>query len=287
MKAQIREGAVRANGISFATLEAGDGPLVLLLHGFPDNAWTWEYQLLALAREGYRAVAPFLRGYPPSDVPPEPFDTEDLASDVRALVGALGERSADVVGHDWGALAAMNAAALYPEVFTRAVSIGVGHPRTVVNIFSSPEQLHYAFHVWLLQLERFGEFALRANDFALVDYLWRHWSSQQPSPGHVARVKKTLNEPGVVAAVLGYYRGLVRIPVDKPDFYAKATQNIQVPMLVVYGEDDPARAVSVGEGPFFDGEYRREIVPGAGHFVHCEQPEQLTRLVLEQLSPTE
>ena len=108
----------------------------------------------------------------------------------------------------------MNAAALYPEVFTRAVSIGVGHPRTVVNIFSSPEQLHYAFHVWLLQLERFGEFALRANDFALVDYLWRHWSSQQPSPGHVARVKKTLNEPGVVAAVLGYYRGLVRIPVD-------------------------------------------------------------------------
>ena len=101
MKAQIREGAVRANGISFATLEAGDGPLVLLLHGFPDNAWTWEYQLLALAREGYRAVAPFLRGYPPSDVPPEPFDTEDLASDVRALVGALanGRRTSwDTIG---------------------------------------------------------------------------------------------------------------------------------------------------------------------------------------------
>jgi pimeloyl-ACP methyl ester carboxylesterase len=285
MSTVIREGQIRANGVSFATLEAGDGPLVLLLHGFPDNAWTWEHQLSSLARAGYRAVAPFLRGYAPSDVPSGAFDTEDMTGDVPALIDALGERSARIVGHDWGGLALMNAAALYPEVVTRAVSIGVGHPRTVTNIFSSPEQLHYAFHVWLFQIEGFAEFAFQANDFALVDYLWQHWSSQPPSPGHLARVKKTLTQPGVVPAILSYYRGLVRVPSEKPDFYEKATQNIKVPMLVVYGEDDPARALSEGERPFFDGEYRREIVPGAGHFVHREQPEQLTRLLLEQFSP--
>jgi pimeloyl-ACP methyl ester carboxylesterase len=285
MRIEIREDNVRANGVSFAVLEAGEGPLVLLLHGFPDNAWTWELQLAALARAGYRAVAPFLRGYAPSEVPAEAFDTEDMTSDLRALIGALGESSARVVGHDWGGLAVMNTAALYPEVIERAVSIGVGHPRTAINIFSSPEQLHYAFHVWFLQMEVFAEAALRANDFALVDYLWQHWSAQAPDPAHLARVKGTLSEPGVVPALLSYYRGLVRIPSAKPDFFKRATQNIEVPMLVVYGEGDPARTVSESERPFFSGEYRREIIADAGHFVHREQPEQLNRLLLEQLSP--
>lgn len=284
MSAEIREGNVRANGVSFAVLEAGEGPLVVLLHGFPDNAWTWELQLSALARAGYRAVAPFLRGYPPSEVSREGFDTEDLTNDLRALIGALGEGSACVVGHDWGGLAVMNAAALYPEVFVCAVSIGVGHPRTAINIFSSPAQLHYAFHVWFLQMDVFAEASLRANDFALVDYLWQHWSSQAPDPVHLARVKRTLSEPGVVPGLLGYYRGLVRIPSAKPDFFKRATGNIRVPTLVVYGEDDTARAVSENERPFFDGEYRRELIADAGHFVHREQPEQFNRLLLEQLS---
>src|SRR5271155_5426435 len=132
MSVEIREGSVEANGISFAILEAGEGPLVLLLHGFPDNAWTWEHQLLSLAREGYRAVAPLLRGYAPSEVPSEAFDAEDITDDVCALIGALGERSAGVVGHDWGALATMNVAAMYPELVTRAVSVAAGHPRTVI-----------------------------------------------------------------------------------------------------------------------------------------------------------
>jgi pimeloyl-ACP methyl ester carboxylesterase len=280
---QIRQSTVQANGMTFATLEAGEGPLVVLLHGFPDNAWTWELQLVSLARAGYRAVAPFLRGYPPSDVPSVPFDTEDVTNDIPALIAALGERSAAVVGHDWGGLALMHAAAMYPDVITRAVSIGVGHPRTVVNIFRSPEQLHYAFHVWLLQMDVFAEPALSANDFALVDYLWRHWSSRAPDSTHLQRVKKTLREPGVAEALLGYYRGLVRVPSEKPQFFARATQNINVPMLVVFGEDDAARVISEGERPFFDGEYRREIVARAGHFVHREQPEQLTRLLLEHL----
>jgi pimeloyl-ACP methyl ester carboxylesterase len=284
MSAQIREGSVRANGISFATLEAGDGPLVLLLHGFPDNAWTWEYQLPVLAREGYRAVAPFLRGYAPSEVPSGGLDPEDITSDLAALVGALGESSARVVGHDWGGLATLSAAALHPRLIDRAVSIAAGHPRTLANIFSAPEQLHYAFHVWVFQLDGFAELALRANNLALVDYLWRHWSSQAPDPAHLARVRKTLSEPGVVEALISYYRHLVLLRKEKPHFFEESRKNITVPTLIVYGEDDPARAVSESERPFFDGQYRREIVPGAGHFVHREQPAQLTRLLLEHLA---
>jgi pimeloyl-ACP methyl ester carboxylesterase len=279
----VTERTVSANGIEVATLEAGKGPLALLIHGFPDNAWTWEHQLSALAEAGYRAVAPYLRGYAPTQVPLEPFDAEDVTHDIASLVRALGEDKAFIVGHDWGALATMNVAAVYPEVVRRAVSIGAGHPRTAVDIFKNPSQLHYAFHVWLFQLEGFAEFALRNDDFALVDYLWAHWSSQPPDPEHIARVKKTLNEPGVVEAALAYYRGLVRIPRDKPKFFEQITRAIAVPMLVVYGSDDPARVVSEGEAGLYEGEYRREYIEGAGHFVHRERPEKLTRLVLEWL----
>jgi pimeloyl-ACP methyl ester carboxylesterase len=284
MSNDVRQDRIQANGLDFAFLEAGTGPLVLLLHGFPDNAQTWEHQLPALADAGYRAVAPYIRGYPPTDVPAQPFDAEDLANDAHALIGALGADSAFVVGHDWGALATMSLAAAHPESVRRAVSIAAGHPRTAVQIFQSPEQLHYAFHIWLFQVDTFAEVALRSNDLALVEYLWRLWSTQPPDSGHVARVKKTLNEPGVIEALISYYRGLVRIPRDKPQFFAQISQSIKVPMLVVYGEDDPLSALSENEAPFFEADYRRVVIPGAKHFPHRERPEELTTLVLDWLA---
>src|SRR5512136_420172 len=104
--AGFRRGTVRANGVRFATLEAGDGPLVLCLHGFPDHARSFRHQLPVLAAAGYRAVAPFMRGYAPTESPPEgSYHTAALAEDVLALIDALGYSQAYVFGHDWGALA--------------------------------------------------------------------------------------------------------------------------------------------------------------------------------------
>ncbi|MDQ3958113.1 MAG: alpha/beta hydrolase, partial [Actinomycetota bacterium] len=237
----FRETTVTANGVRFGALEAGDGPLVLLLHGFPDNAWTWEHQIAALARAGYRTVAPFLRGHPPTEAPAEPFDTETLTLDAHALIEALGEERAYVVGHDWGALATMNLAGLHPESLIGGVAIGAGHPATAIEIFDLPEQLQSAFHVWLFQLEGFGELAARSNDLALVDYLWEKWSAQPVDWHHVNRVKNTLAGPGVIEALLSYYRGLVRIPSDKPEFFECVIAPTTVPTLVVYGSEDPGR----------------------------------------------
>jgi pimeloyl-ACP methyl ester carboxylesterase len=278
---EIQEGTIEANGLRFAFLEAGDGPLVLLLHGFPDNAWTWERQIPALAYAGYRVVAPFLRGYPPTEIPQETFDTEDVAWDVIGLIKSFGEEPAHVVGHDWGALAAFNAAALDPTSVESAVAIGVGHPRTAIDIFKSPSQIHYSFHIWFFQLEGFAEFALRENNYALVDYLWSHWSSQPVDEEHLERVKRTLAPPGAIEAALGYYRGLVRIPTQKPEFLATVTKPLKVPTLVVFGSDDPAQKISEGEEENYEGPYRRVLVEGAGHFVHREQPAEVTRILID------
>src|SRR5580765_1168097 len=102
---ELRQGRVRANGLTFATLEAGDGPLVLCLHGFPDHARSFRHQLPALAAAGFRAVAPFMRGYAPTEVPPDgPYQSAALAQDAVALIDALGYQRAAIFGHDWGAV---------------------------------------------------------------------------------------------------------------------------------------------------------------------------------------
>src|SRR4051812_37392745 len=211
----IRQGTIRANDLDFAFIEAGEGPLVLLLHGFPDNPWTWSHQLPALAASGYRAVAPFLRGYAPTQMPSDGrYDPAALADDVAGLVDALGDGPAFVIGNDWGAISTSAAPALHPqagpragtinrgppppvpstplppEPVRRAVTITVGHPATFLSTLLHPRQIHHIFHFWFFQLGPLAVEAVKADDMAFVDYLWDYWSAEGHSDReHVERVK--------------------------------------------------------------------------------------------------
>ena len=119
---------VDANGLNFAYLEEGSGPLVLMLHGFPDTAHTWDDLRPRIAANGYRAVSPFMRGYHPTGIPDRDADQETLARDPLALIEALGARDAIIIGHDWGASAAYGAAALGPDRVKKLFAIGIPHP---------------------------------------------------------------------------------------------------------------------------------------------------------------
>ena len=122
---------VDANGLKFAYLEEGSGPLVLMLHGFPDTAHTWDDLRPRIAAKGYRAVSPFMRGYQPSGIPDRDPDQETLARDPVALIEALGAREAIIIGHDWGASAAYGAAALAPDRVKKLIAIGIPHPAAI------------------------------------------------------------------------------------------------------------------------------------------------------------
>jgi pimeloyl-ACP methyl ester carboxylesterase len=283
---EIRQGTIEANGIRFAFLEAGDGPLVLLLHGFPDNAWTWSRQLPALADAGYHAVAPFLRGYPPTEIPADGrYDVPALAEDLAALIRALDGEPAHVVGHDWGATMTYGGTALFPSTVRRATVIALGHPSTLASVFESPALLHHLFHVWLFQLDGFAQAAASANDHALIDYLWRHWSPHHDEHEHVACVKReTLSLPGALEAALSYYPALLRLGAEQPEAVERLTAPISVPTLAIFGGEDPVRELSAGEEALFTAPYRFEVVQGAGHFVHRERPDEVTRLVLDWLA---
>ena len=277
------QGRVEANGIEFAYVEAGEGPLVLLLHGFPDNPHTYDSQLEFLAANGYRGVAPYMRGYPPTGAAPDGrYDSEALGADIAGLIEALGDGPAPVVGNDWGAISAYGAMALHPDAISRAVIINVGHPATFLTTLLNPRQVHHIFHFWFFQLGEIAAGAVRANDLAFLDYLWDYWSA----PGHdyadhLAGVKETLAPEGALEAALAYYAGLMNMLTERPDAAARMQGKIAVPTLTIFGDHDPPRELSEGQDVHFSAGHRLEIVEGAGHFVHREQPDTVNRLVLD------
>lgn len=285
-----RQRTIEANGMQFAYLEAGEGPLVLLLHGFPDDAWTWSSQISTLAEAGYRVVAPFLRGFPPSQVPSDgSCSSKSNGADAAAMLRALGDSPAHIVGHDWGGLATFVLLAQAPELVCRAAVVAVTHPAMLLPILEKPSLVQHLFHVWFFQVAGLSEGAMRANNFALVDYLWKNWAADgHDDAEHIARLKReVLSKPGVVDALAKYYRALVRLPAEHPDLFARILQPTSVPMLAIWGKHDPVREAATGERKFFQGEYRREVIDGAGHFVHREQPAKFNALLLSWLREDE
>jgi|GEM_PF-2450007 len=200
---------VVANGLRFAYLERGRGPLVLLLHGFPDNAETYVDLMEDLAAAGYRAVAPYLRGYAPTEIPEDgAFDPRTLAQDVAGLIGALepGGR-AHLVGMDWGGTSIQAAVVHCPELIASAVIMNAAHPATLGRFATDPDQVRQVFHFWFFQTDVAAQ-ALAAGDLAMVSYLWRLWSPDHDPGPHLDSVRATLEAPGVLPAALAYYGAL-------------------------------------------------------------------------------
>lgn len=259
---------VDANNVRFAYLEQGTGPLVVLVHGFPDTAHTWDRALVELATVGYRAVAPFTRGYYPTAIPADArYDSETLGRDVISIIEALGESSAVVVGHDWGASAAYAAAALAPARVKQLVTFAIPHPR---SIKPTPSLLWKVRHFFTLS-RRNAAARVRANDFAMVDELWQRWS---PAWEHIpadetAPAKAAFREPGSLEAALGYYRAL------RPQLPPALKKPISVPTVAFAGEHDTIapRLYEKARG-CFTSSYEVIQVPG-GHFMHREHPDHV------------
>ena len=271
---------VAANGLRFAYLTAGAGPLVLLLHGFPDSAHTWDHLLPELAGAGYRAVAPFLRGYHPTEIPTDgAYDSDTLGRDVLALIDALagdgGDGRAIVVGHDWGASAALSAATLGPERIRLLVTLAIPHPR---SIRPSPRLAWKVRHFLTLRGKQAGA-RLRANNFAYVDELVRRWSPawHDIPAAETAHAKQALAEPGCAEAACAYYAAV------GPRLPASHRVPVGVPTVAFAGEHDmiSTRAFEKARG-CFTASYEVVQVPG-GHFMHREHPRDFNAELLRVL----
>ncbi|MFA9446558.1 alpha/beta fold hydrolase [Egicoccus sp. AB-alg6-2] len=280
---------VRANGLAFAYVEQGpsDGPLALCLHGFPDTPATWRHLMPTLAEVGFRAVAPWLRGYPPTELPRERRIAPDtLAADVNALHRALGgDRDAVLVGHDWGAVAAMRAAAAAPERWRRLVTLAVPPERILLGAVGDRRQVLRSRHA-MAALVPGAEHRLMAGDAEGFLRLWRRWSpGYVPGPDDLEPLQQMLRTPGAPRAMLAYYRGFAPAVVSRRALSHRVSLPPQ-PHLVLHGRQDGCVGVEWAEraeGRLPHPASKVMILDDAGHFLHLERPEEVGRLVREHL----
>jgi pimeloyl-ACP methyl ester carboxylesterase len=297
-EATITQGSVEAAGLTFGHLAAGDladrtKPLAVCLHGFPDSAWTWRHLLPSLAAAGYRAVAPWMRGYAPTTVPTDGhYQSAVLGLDACALHEAFGGGDdAVLIGHDWGALAGY-AAVHHPGTrWRRLVAMAVPPPSSLATAFLSYDQLRRSWYMFFFQ-HPLAELAVPMDDLAFIDRLWADWSPGYDAAGDLPRVKDALRDPPNLAAAIGYYRAtLGGVGLDhRPEVQAiDAAVNgpVPVPTLYLHGHDDGCMGADLmgrASAALTTSGSRVELIDGAGHFLHLERPDEVNRLVLDFLA---
>jgi epoxide hydrolase 4 len=266
-------------------VEAGEGPLVLLLHGFPQFWYQWRHQIPALVEAGFRVVAPDMRGYNLPDKPPgvRAYRLELLARDVERLILACAERTASVVGHDWGAIAAWIAAMRHPGRVERLAILNVPHPARFLDGLLSPGQLLRSSYVFFFQIPRLPEEVIRAGDFALLRSVFR---SDQVRPGaftaeDIERYVGAIARPGALTATLNYYRALLRNPRET----RALLRRVEASVLVIWGERDRFLSRRLAEPPplWVPNLLRVERLPNASHWVAEDSPREVNTLLLDFL----
>jgi pimeloyl-ACP methyl ester carboxylesterase len=287
----ITDGRVTANGVDFAYLEAGTGPLALCLHGFPDSAWGWRLLLPELAAAGYRAVAPFMRGYAPTAVPADGrYQTAALGLDACALHDVLGgEGDAVIIGHDWGALATYVAANHEPARWRKVVTAAVPPAGALASAFLSYDQLRRSWYMFFFQ-SPLADVVVGMDDLRFIDRLWGDWSPGYDASGDLPYVKDSLREQANLTAALGYYRATLGDGYKDPalDAIQAAGGNpTSQPTLYLHGRTDGCMGADLAEGAeaFLPAPGSRAvIVEGAGHFLHLEQPAVVNRSIVAFLA---
>ena len=281
---ELREGYAEVGDVKLHYVEAGDGPLILLLHGFPEFWFGWRLQIKPLAAAGFRVVAPDMRGYNLSSKPSgiAPYTAERLADDVHGLVGELGAESALLVGHDWGGTAAWATAINHPEVVERLAILDAAHPRALQKGLRNPHQLLRSWYFFYFQPADLPERHVRAKNWQFLRNFLRD-AHPAFTPEEMDRYVEAWSQPGAATAMINYYRAAVRPPKG-----TKAeVRPISAPTLAIWGQADRYLGPKVREPDRADvpGLDRVVELPGASHWVHHDEPKRVNQLLIDFFAP--
>jgi pimeloyl-ACP methyl ester carboxylesterase len=279
---------ISANGIRFHIAEAGAGPLVVLLHGFPQYWWSWRHQLPALAAAGLRVVAPDLRGYGDTDKPPRGYDAFTQAADVAGLIRALGEREAVLVGHGYGGAIAFNTAVLHPELIRSLVVVSGPHPMYTARIRRPIRTDRYGRMLTWAAIPWWPESRLTASGGALVERIIRShagtaWKATADFNDAMGRLRRAILIPGAAHSALEQLRWVTRSPfrADGRRHREALQRPVICPVLHVSGQADaftPTATLARAEEYCANG-YEMRVVPHVAHYPAEEAPAEVSTVI--------
>lgn len=280
-----RHGFVRANGVRFHYVEAGHGPLLLLLHGFPEFWYSWRHQIPMLATR-FRVVVPDLRGYNESEKAVSGYDVRTQVEDVVGLVRALGHERCRLAGHDVGGVVAWAMAGRYPEVVERLSILNAPHPAAMMqSLRSNAAQRKRSRYIFLFQLPGLPERRFRARNFAIVEKIIRGHMvhPERLSDADVDAFRAALARPGALRSALAFYRAAFRDAMRNG--FSVHDLMIRVPTQVIWGEQDFALGLDLVQGlSRWVSDLELELLPTAGHFVQQDEPEITGELLIDFFS---
>lgn len=286
MNGSTRESYIETNSITLHVLEAGpkDGPLVILLHGFPDFWYGWRNQIEHLVAQGYRVMAPDQRGYNLSDKPMKVSDyaLDELAQDIIGLIAAVGRQSAMIVAHDWGAAVAWWLASKYPSSVDRLCVMNVPHYSVMRrHLMKNPRQMLRSWYIFVLQVPWLAEKALAAMNCRFAKNILL--KSSRPgtfSSEDIKKYQEAWTKPNALQSMVNWYRAAVRHPSMPPK-----SRRISVPTLLIWGAKDIALGRELARPSIeYCDEGRLIMIEEAGHWVQNEEPTKVNALLTEFLS---
>jgi epoxide hydrolase 4 len=279
---ELREGYAGVGDQRLHYVEAGDGPLVVLLHGFPEFWYGWRHQIRPLAAAGYRVVVPDMRGYNLSSKPDSvsAYDTGQLTADISGLIHERGAESAMLVGHDWGGSVAWATAMQHPEVVERLAILNAAHPRKLSQGLHHPSQLRRSWYFFFFDLPELPESVVRADHWRFFQHFLRDARPGAFTEQDMDRYIEAWSQPGAAAGMINYYRNSVR---QSPKRAEAQLRPIQARTLVIWGEDDRYLGSELAEPerddvPNLD---RVERLRDASHWVHHDEPDRVTQLLTD------
>ena len=279
------------NGRNYPVIGAGEGPLVVCLHGFPDNYETWQHQIEPFVAAGYRIVCPMMPGYAPGTEPVSGTNTPIYAADkiiavIEVLLKDAGEQKCHLVGHDWGALTSCLVANKRAELLSSLAVLSIPYNVNLQRvILRCPSYAINAWYVTFFQLKWFADWWVKRNNWEFIDLLYRTWSpTWENYDDRLVSVKETLKQPGVLKSCLSYYRNCI-FGLNSASFRWRRLYNgrIEVPTLGIRGDVDgcmPEVAWELTSPKSFRNGLTLEVMPGIGHFPQLENPEWMSERLI-------
>ncbi|WP_071515205.1 alpha/beta hydrolase [Geitlerinema sp. PCC 9228] len=284
--ASHQDGTVITNGVRLHYVSQGEGPLILMLHGFPEFWYSWRYQMPEFAKD-YRVVALDLRGYNESDKPQDidAYHIDVLVQDIEGAIRGLGYDRCVLVGHDWGAAIAWHFAYAYPQMLAKLIIMNLPHPAKMAGFWQHPQQLLRSWYIFFFQLPLLPEWLLSANDCEAIGKAFRETAVDKNafSDADLAAYRRAASQPGAIQAMLAYYRCAFDLAKGWL-WQSQSWEKLDVPTLMVWGEEDTALGKELTYGTeTYVRNFCLRYIPQCGHWVQQEKPETVNGYMREFL----